>query len=66
MYLALNIPLYYLEQQPVQRVVTYSDLRDVLMRRIVLSALQFRINNRYKVCFTELTFLLAVPNAISI
>lgn len=35
-------------KKPVQKVTTYSDLRDVLMRRIVLSALQFRINNRYK------------------
>ncbi|KAI5069253.1 hypothetical protein GOP47_0015554 [Adiantum capillus-veneris] len=33
---------------PVQKVITYADLRDVLMKRIVLSALQFRINNRYK------------------
>lgn len=35
-------------KKPVQRVLKYSDLRDVLMRRIVLSALQFRINTRYK------------------
>eukprot|EP00250_Pteridium_aquilinum_P006240 c16198_g1_i1 orf=144-3938(+) len=35
-------------KKPVQKVATYSDLKDVLMRRIVLSALQFRINNRYK------------------
>lgn len=35
-------------KKSVQSVSTYSDLRDVLMRRIVLSALQFRINNRYK------------------
>ncbi|BBN04418.1 stromal processing peptidase, chloroplastic [Marchantia polymorpha subsp. ruderalis] len=33
---------------PVQKVQVYSDLRDVLMRRIVLSTLQFRINTRYK------------------
>jgi len=33
---------------PVQKVQTFSDLRDVLMRRIVLSTLQFRINTRYK------------------
>ncbi|KAH7434480.1 hypothetical protein KP509_06G019300 [Ceratopteris richardii] len=35
-------------KKPVQKVRTYADLRDVLMKRIVLSALQFRINNRYK------------------
>ncbi|MCO5603405.1 hypothetical protein L7F22_057555 [Adiantum nelumboides] len=34
---------------PVQKVITYADLRDVLMKRIMLSTLQFRINNRYKV-----------------
>ncbi|CAK9871880.1 unnamed protein product [Sphagnum jensenii] len=33
---------------PVQKVQKYSDLRDVLMRRIVLSTLQFRVNTRYK------------------
>ncbi|KAL3693392.1 hypothetical protein R1sor_007043 [Riccia sorocarpa] len=33
---------------PVQKVQVFSDLRDVLMRRIVLSTLQFRINTRYK------------------
>ncbi|KAG0577820.1 hypothetical protein KC19_5G184500 [Ceratodon purpureus] len=33
---------------PVQKVQSFSDLRDVLMRRIVLSTLQFRINTRYK------------------
>ncbi|KAL9253734.1 Stromal processing peptidase, chloroplastic-like protein [Drosera capensis] len=33
---------------PVKKVTTYSDLRNVLMKRIVLSALHFRINTRYK------------------
>ncbi|KAL9227600.1 hypothetical protein vseg_003272 [Gypsophila vaccaria] len=33
---------------PVSKVRTYGDLRNVLMKRIVLSALHFRINTRYK------------------
>lgn len=33
---------------PVNKVRTYGDLRNVLMKRIVLSALHFRINTRYK------------------
>ncbi|KAK6914416.1 Peptidase M16, C-terminal [Dillenia turbinata] len=33
---------------PVKKVQTYGDLRNVLMKRIFLSALQFRINTRYK------------------
>lgn len=33
---------------PVNKVQTYSDLRNVLMKRIFLSALHFRINTRYK------------------
>ncbi|XP_057975636.1 stromal processing peptidase, chloroplastic [Malania oleifera] len=33
---------------PVNQVQTYSDLRNVLMKRIFLSALHFRINTRYK------------------
>ncbi|KAK3034043.1 hypothetical protein RJ639_032965 [Escallonia herrerae] len=33
---------------PVQKVRTYGDLRNVLMKRIFLSALHFRINTRYK------------------
>ncbi|XAR64309.1 C-terminal processing peptidase [Bertholletia excelsa] len=33
---------------PVNKVRTYGDLRDVLMKRIFLSALHFRINTRYK------------------
>lgn len=36
-------------QIPVSKVQTYGDLRNVLMKRIVLSALHFRINTRYKV-----------------
>ncbi|XP_065861526.1 stromal processing peptidase, chloroplastic isoform X2 [Euphorbia lathyris] len=34
---------------PVNKVQTYGDLRNVLMKRIFLSALHFRINTRYKV-----------------
>ncbi|KAL8110200.1 hypothetical protein AgCh_026060 [Apium graveolens] len=33
---------------PVKKVRTYGDLRNVLMKRIFLSALHFRINTRYK------------------
>ncbi|TKY71123.1 zinc protease PqqL [Spatholobus suberectus] len=33
---------------PVNKVQTYRDLRKVLMKRIFLSALHFRINTRYK------------------
>ncbi|XP_057758840.1 stromal processing peptidase, chloroplastic [Arachis stenosperma] len=33
---------------PVNRVQTFNDLRNVLMKRIFLSALHFRINTRYK------------------
>ncbi|KAA0047681.1 stromal processing peptidase [Cucumis melo var. makuwa] len=33
---------------PVNKVRTFSDLRNVLMKRIFLSALHFRINTRYK------------------
>ncbi|XP_074316103.1 stromal processing peptidase, chloroplastic isoform X2 [Silene latifolia] len=33
---------------PVSKVKTFGDLRNVLMKRIVLSALHFRINTRYK------------------
>ncbi|PON35906.1 Coenzyme PQQ biosynthesis protein [Parasponia andersonii] len=33
---------------PVKKVQTYGDLRNVLMKRIFLSALHFRINTRYK------------------
>nr|GMD30644.1 stromal processing peptidase, chloroplastic [Ipomoea batatas] len=33
---------------PVNKVRTYADLRNVLMKRIFLSALHFRINTRYK------------------
>ncbi|KOM27615.1 hypothetical protein LR48_Vigan442s005100 [Vigna angularis] len=33
---------------PVNKVQTYRDLRQVLMKRIFLSALHFRINTRYK------------------
>ncbi|XP_028771998.1 stromal processing peptidase, chloroplastic [Neltuma alba] len=33
---------------PVNKVRTYGDLRNVLMKRIFLSAMHFRINTRYK------------------
>lgn len=33
---------------PVNKVRTYRDLRNVLMKRIFLSALHFRVNTRYK------------------
>ncbi|XP_073003346.1 stromal processing peptidase, chloroplastic [Typha latifolia] len=33
---------------PVNKVRTYGDLRNILMKRIFLSALHFRINTRYK------------------
>lgn len=33
---------------PVDKVQTYGDMRSVLMKRIFLSALHFRINTRYK------------------
>ncbi|KAM6562151.1 hypothetical protein CsatB_022149 [Cannabis sativa] len=33
---------------PVNKVQTYGDLRNVMMKRIYLSALHFRINTRYK------------------
>ncbi|KAF8409840.1 hypothetical protein HHK36_002358 [Tetracentron sinense] len=36
---------------PVNKARTYGDLRNVLMKRIFLSALHFRINTRYKVEF---------------
>ncbi|KAI9120141.1 hypothetical protein K1719_008789 [Acacia pycnantha] len=36
-------------QVPVNKVRTYCDLRNVLMKRIFLSAMHFRIKTRYKV-----------------
>ena len=44
-----GMTLHIFVQNPVRPVRTYADLRIVLMQRIVLSTLQFRINNRYKV-----------------
>ncbi|KAK4410712.1 Stromal processing peptidase, chloroplastic [Sesamum angolense] len=38
----------YTEMIPVSKVRTYGDLRNVLMKRIFLSALHFRINTRYQ------------------
>ncbi|KAJ7516395.1 hypothetical protein O6H91_22G056800 [Diphasiastrum complanatum] len=43
-----NVSISLFSKTPVKRVQTFSDLRDVLMRRIVLSTFQFRINTRYK------------------
>ncbi|EFJ12171.1 hypothetical protein SELMODRAFT_446750 [Selaginella moellendorffii] len=43
-----NFSLNLFCKTPIQRVQTYSDIRDVLMRRIVLSTYQFRISTRYK------------------
>lgn len=39
----------FISQIPVNKVMLYGDLRNVLMKRIFLSALHFRINARYKV-----------------
>jgi hypothetical protein len=43
----------------VNKVGTYGDLRNVLMKRIFLSALHFRINTRYKVGWTIMNQLIA-------
>ncbi|XP_024365471.1 stromal processing peptidase, chloroplastic isoform X2 [Physcomitrium patens] len=43
-----NISISLFCKTPVQKVQTSSDLRDVLMRRIFLSTLQFCTNTRYK------------------
>ena len=40
--------LWILLQIPVSKAQTYGDLRNVLMKRVFLSALHFRINTRYK------------------
>lgn len=48
-YFVLRFLSRSLLQIPVSKVRTYSDLRNVLMKRIFLSALHFRINTRYKV-----------------
>lgn len=39
----------FISQIPVNKAVSYGDLQNVLMKRIFLSALHFRINARYKV-----------------
>ncbi|KAK7837595.1 stromal processing peptidase [Quercus suber] len=44
-----NFSINFFCKIPVNKVQTYSDLRNVLMKRIFLSALHFRINTRYKV-----------------
>eukprot|EP00252_Welwitschia_mirabilis_P010086 TRINITY_DN231_c0_g1_i1.p1 TRINITY_DN231_c0_g1~~TRINITY_DN231_c0_g1_i1.p1 ORF type:complete len:1279 (+),score=278.22 TRINITY_DN231_c0_g1_i1:185-4021(+) len=43
-----NFSIHFFCKVPVRKVQTYDDLRDVLMKRIFLSALHFRINTRYK------------------
>ncbi|XP_023537547.1 stromal processing peptidase, chloroplastic-like [Cucurbita pepo subsp. pepo] len=43
-----NFSIYMFCKVPVNKVQTFSDLRNVLMKRIFLSALHFRINTRYK------------------
>ncbi|KAL4650562.1 hypothetical protein ACB092_01G096000 [Castanea dentata] len=43
-----NFSVNFFCKIPVNKVQTYSDLRNVLMKRIFLSALHFRINTRYK------------------
>ena len=45
-------------QVPVNKVQTFSDLRNVLMKRIFLSALHFRINTRYKVRLNNSVFVM--------
>lgn len=43
-----NFSIHLFCKIPVSKVQTYGDLRDVLMKRIFLSTLHFRINSRYK------------------
>ncbi|GMY29028.1 stromal processing peptidase, chloroplastic [Fagus crenata] len=43
-----NFSINFFCKIPVNKVRTYGDLRNVLMKRIFLSALHFRINTRYK------------------
>ncbi|CAI5494411.1 unnamed protein product [Closterium sp. Naga37s-1] len=43
-----NFSLTMFCKNPVKQVQTLGDLRRAVMQRIVLNALQFRINNRYK------------------
>lgn len=43
-----NFSIHLFCKIPVNRVQSYGDLRDVLMKRIFLSALHFRVNTRYK------------------
>lgn len=57
-FLHSNILFRILLQIPVNKVRTYGDLRNVLMKRIFLSALHFRINTRYKVCCSTKIFRL--------
>lgn len=46
---AISLFCGFFLQIPVNQVRSYGDLRNVLMKRIFLSALHFRINTRYKV-----------------
>ncbi|XP_051119262.1 stromal processing peptidase, chloroplastic [Andrographis paniculata] len=43
-----NFSINFFCKVPVNKVRTYGDLRNVLMKRIFLSALHFRINTRYQ------------------
>jgi hypothetical protein len=52
--------LCILLQIPVSKVQTYGDLCSVLMKRIFLSALHFRINTRYKVSAGHVIYSLSL------
>lgn len=45
--------LWFWWQVPITKGLTYRDLREMLMKRIFVSALHFRINTRYKVVTCE-------------
>jgi len=52
--------LWILLQIPVSKVQTNGDLCSVLMKRIFLSALHFRINTRYKVSAGHVIYSLSL------
>jgi hypothetical protein len=56
----IDIMLWILLQIPVSKVQTYGDLCSVLMKRIFLSALHFRINTRYKVSAGHVIYSLSL------
>ena len=56
----IDIMLCILLQIPVSKVQTYGDLCSVLMKRIFLSALHFRINTRYKVSAGHVIYSLSL------